>query len=164
MGKKRSWILGLALLSAVAIAGTGLAGCHRPPFFCGSGFQGEEFPKNVLEKIDSEVAALNLTEIQQARYQEIRGRLETELIEVGNQRKIFYEKVKAEMNRETPDVNVLSAIVKSHVDNFPIRAGMFIDDFMAFYDVLDENQKAIITTQLKKKFEKFEAFRSLMAS
>jgi hypothetical protein len=35
---------------------------------------------------------------------------------------------------------------------------------MAFYDILDENQKALITTQLKKKFQKFEAFRALMAS
>ena len=147
MRRKRFLVLGLALLGAVAIAGMGFTGCRKPPMFCGGGYDGENFPKHVLEKIDSEVEELNLTETQQTQYQEIRDRLETELIGMGNQRKVFFEKVKAEMDRETPDLNVLSALLKSHVDNFPIRAGMFIDDFMAFYNVLDENQKAVITTQ-----------------
>ncbi len=164
MEKKRFWVLGLALLGAVAIAGMGFTGCHRPPMFCGGGFGGEDFPKHVLEKIDSEVEDLNLTETQEAQYQEIRARLEAQLIAVGQKRKIFFAKVKAEMDRETPDLNVLSELLKSHLNNFPARAGMFMDDFMAFYDILDENQKAAITTQLKKKFQKFEAFRALMAS
>ena len=68
------------------------------------------------------------------------------------------------MDRENPDLNALSFLVKSHVDNFPIRAGMFIDDFMAFYEILDDGQKVVVTTQLKDKFKKFEAFKALMAS
>jgi hypothetical protein len=66
--RKAFWVLGLALLGAVAIAGMGFTGCHRPPMFCGGGFGGENFPKHVLEKIDSEVEDLNLTETQQAQY------------------------------------------------------------------------------------------------
>ena len=164
MGKKRSLMVGLAIFGAIVIAGLGFVGCHKPPMFCGGGFGGNNFPKHVLEKIDSEVEALELTEAQQVRYEEIRSKIENELTAVGEKRKVFFEKVKAEMDKEKPDLNVLSGLVKAHLDNFPIRAGMFIDDFMAFYEILDENQKAIITTHLKDKFKKFEAFKALMAS
>ena len=164
MGKKRFLMVGLAIFGAIVIVGTGFVGCHRPPMFCGGGFGGKDFQKHVLEKIDSEVEALELTEAQQARYQEIRTKVENELTEVGGQRKAFLEKVKSEMDREQPDLSVLSVLVKAHLEGFPIRAGMFIDDFMAFYEILDENQKSVITTQLKDKFKKFEAFKALMAS
>ena len=164
MGKKRTLMVGLAILGAIVIAGLGFMGCHKPPMFCGGGFGGGDFPKHVLEKIDSEVEALELTEAQQARYEEIRTKVENELIEVGEKRKAFFEKVKAEMDKEKPGLNILSGLVKTHLDNFPIRAGMFIDDFMAFYEILDENQKSVITDHLKDKFKKFKAFRALMAS
>ena len=164
MGRKRSLIAGLAFSGAVAFAGMGFTGCHRPPLFCGGEYDSENFPKHVLERIDSEVAELKLTDAQQAQYREIRSRLENELIEAVNQRKAFFKKVKAEMDHETPDLKVLSALLKSRVDNFPVRADMLIDNFMAFYNMLDENQKAVITTQLKKKFEILETLKALMAS
>ena len=160
MKKRKFWVLGLALLGAVAIAGIGFAGCHRPPMFCGGG----EFPKHALQRIDDEIKELNLNEAQQAQYEEIRNRVETELIEVGNTRKAFFEKVKTEMDKETPDLNVLSELLKSHADNFPLRAGMFIDDFMAFYEILNADQKTIVVNHLKDKFKKFEAFRALISS
>ena len=160
MGKRSVLISGIILLGAIFIAGTGFVGCHKPPMFCGGG----EFPKHVLQRIDDEVKELNLNEAQQAQYEEIRNRVETELIEVGNTRKAFFERVKTEMDKETPDLNVLSELLKSHADNFPLRAGMFIDDFMAFYEILNANQKAIIVDHLKDKFKKFEAFKALMAS
>ncbi|MBT3255847.1 MAG: hypothetical protein HN366_05220 [Deltaproteobacteria bacterium] len=164
MLKKRSLIVGLALLGAIVIAGTGFVGCQKPSMFCGGGFHGKEFPKHVLEKIDSAVETLDLRKDQQARYEEIRIKVENELVEVGNQREIFFEKVKSEMGKENPDLTVLSGLVKSQVENLPNRVGMFIDDFMSFYEVLDENQKAVITTHLKKKFQKLEAFKAFLSS
>jgi hypothetical protein len=80
MLKKRSLIVGLALLGAILIAGTGFVGCQKPSMFCGGGFHGKEFPKHVLEKIDSEVEALDLTETQLARYEEIRSLQGTSLL------------------------------------------------------------------------------------
>ena len=164
MLKKRSLILGFLLFGAILVAGTGLVGCNRPPMFCGGGFHGKDFPNHVLEKIDSEVEALELTEAQTDRYREIRRSVEKELVEVGKHRKAFFDKVKTEMEREKPNLNLLSGLVKSHVENVPIRVGMFIDDFMAFYEVLDENQKAVITNHLKEKFKKFEAFKAFLSS
>ncbi len=160
MEKRRFRIPGLALLAAVALAGMGFSGCHKPPMFCG----GEDFPKHVLERMDSTVAELNLTETQEAQYREIRARVQSQLAAVGQQRKIFFEKVKAEMDLETPDLNALSVLVKSHLDDFPVRAGMFIDDFMAFYDILNADQKLMVAEHLKNKFKKFEAFRALVNS
>lgn len=164
MCKKRSWILGLAIFGAITIAVMGFVGCQKSPMFCGGGFHGKEFPKHVLEKIDSEVEALELTQNQTVRYEEIRKRVENELVEVGNQRKVLFEKVKSEMDKERPDLNVLSVLVKAHMEIFPKRADMFIDDFMEFYEILDEKQKGVITDHLKDKFKKFEAFKSLFSS
>jgi hypothetical protein len=164
MLKKRSLIVGLALLGTIVIAGTGFVGCQKSSMFCGGGFHGKEFPEHVLEKIDSAVETLDLTKNQLARYGEIRIKIESELVEVGNQREIFFEKVKTEMDKENPDLTVLSGLVKSHVENFPNRVDMFIDDFMSFYEVLDENQKAVIATHLKEKFKKFEAFKAFLSS
>ncbi len=163
MKQRRNLILGLAILGAVIIAGAGFTGCHKPPMFCG-GFHGKDFPEHVLERIDKEVAELDLNEAQQVQYEEIRKRVETELIEIKNNRKAFFLKVKAEMDKETPDLNVISELLKSRVERFPLRAGMFIDDFMAFYEILNDDQKAMIISELKDKYKKFEAFKALISS
>ena len=164
MRKKKFLIPGLVLFGVMVVAGMGFVGCHRPPMFCGGEFCGKEFPEHVLEKIDAAVEELELTKTQTTQYREIRTRVEKQLVEVGAQRKAFFDKVKMEMDNEKPDLNVISGLVKSHVEHFPNRVDMFLEDFMEFYGVLDEKQKAVITTFLKDKFKKFEAFKALMSS
>ena len=164
MKKKKALVWGFVLFGAIFIAGIAFTGCHRPGMFCGGGCGSEDFPKNVLEKIDSRVEKLNLNETQQAQYEGIRDRVKAQLMEVCNTKKAFFEKVKAEMDRTNPDLAMVSDMLKSHAENIPIRAGMFIDDFMAFYEILNMDQRAIVVENLKKKFQKFEAFRSLVNS
>ena len=162
MFKRRTVVVGLALLGTILIAGAGAAGCHRPPGFCGGGCHGKEFPNHVLEKMDSEIEALELTEVQQETYREIRAKVESELVEMGQERKALFQEVKTEMDKDAPDLNVLADLLKSHMKQFPDRMTFFVDQFMDFYQVLDIEQKGKVVAHLKGKFKKFAAFRALV--
>ncbi|MCF8143192.1 MAG: hypothetical protein K9N21_04650 [Deltaproteobacteria bacterium] len=163
MVKRRTVAVGLALLGIMVIAGAGVAGCHRPPGYCGGGFHGKEFPKDVLERMDSEIETLELTGVQQEAYGEIRERVESELMEMGQGRKAFFQEVKTEMDKDAPDLGVVADLLKSHGRQFPDRMAFFVDQFMNFYQVLDMEQKEKVVAHLKGKFKKFEAFRALVA-
>lgn len=163
MSKKKTVMVGLALMGTILIAGAGLVGCHRPPGFCGGGCYGKEFPNHVLEKMDSEIEALQLTEAQQETYREIRAKVESELVEMGQERKAIFQEVKTEIDKDAPDLNILADLLKSHAKRFPDRMTFFVDRFMDFYQVLDAEQKGKVVAEFKGKFKKFEAFRALVA-
>ncbi len=163
MLKKRTVLLSVALLGTLVIAGVGMVGCHRPPMLYGGACHGEEFSKYVLEKVDSEVAELELTAAQQERYREIRAQVESQLVEMGRERKALFQEVKTEIDKDAPDLNVLADLLKSHARHFPDRMTFFVDQFMDFYQVLDTEQRGEVVAHLKGKFKKFEAFRALVA-
>ncbi len=162
MSKTRKAGLGLALLSVVAISAAGIAGCHRPPIFCGGGCRGEAFPKHVLEKVDAQVEELELTAAQQERCQEIRARLKIELMDIARNRQAFFQEVKSEMDKESPDLYLVADLLKAHSRRLPERMTFFVDQFMDFYGILDVGQKQKIVDHLKGKLKKFEAFRALV--
>jgi len=163
MFKRRTVLVGFALLGTILIAGAGIAGCHRAPGFCGGGFHGKEFPKYVLEKMDAEIEALQLTEAQQETYREIRAKVESELVEMGQERKAIFQEVKTELDKDAPDLNVLADLLKSQTKRFPDRMTFFVDQFMDFYQVLDTEQKRKVVAHFKGKFKKLEAFRAVVA-
>lgn len=162
MSKKRTVLLSVALLGTLVIAGAGVVGCHRPPMLCGGAFHGERFAKHVLEKVDSQMEALELTPAQQERYQEIRTQVESELVDIAQDRQAFFQEVKTEMDKDSPDLNVVADLLKAHGRRFPERMTFFVDRFMDFYAVLDTQQKDKIVAHLKAKLKKFEAFRELV--
>ena len=164
MLKRKKMVIGLVFLGTFLVGGLGFVACHRHPGFCGRGFHGKEFPKHVLEKMDSEVKELDLTEPQQETYQKIRARVEEELAEMARERKAVFAEVKREMDKDTPDLEVLADLLKSRVRRFPDRIDFFIGQFMEFYDVLDEEQKKKVTDHLKDKFKKFEACKAFLSS
>ena len=162
MSRRKMVWLSVALLGVILIAGVGVVGCHRPPMFCGGGFHGKEFPKHVLEKMDTEVEELELTAAQQERYREIRSRVESELVDIGKNRKAFFQGVKTEMDKDSPDLNVVADLLKARGRGFPERMMFFVDQFMDFYKVLNTEQKGEVISLFKKKFKKFQAFRELV--
>jgi hypothetical protein len=162
MLRKKTVLLSVALIGTLVIAGAGVVGCHRPPMLCGGGCHGEGFTKHILEKVDSEVAELELTAAQQERYQEIRAQVESEVGDMAQHREAFFQEVKAEMDKESPDLNVLADLLKAHSRRFPERMTFFVDRFMDFYGVLDKEQKGKIMARLKAKLKKFEAFRAVV--
>jgi hypothetical protein len=159
---KKNVLLSVALLGTLVIAGAGVVGCHRPPMLCGGGCHGEGFPKYILEKLDSEVAELELTAAQQEGYQEIRAQVEGELVDIAQNRKAFFQEVKTEMDKDSPDVTVVADLLKAHSRRFPERMTFFVGRFMDFYAVLNTEQKGKIVAHLKAKLKKFEAFRELV--
>ena len=162
MSKKRTVWLSVGLLGTLVIAGAGVVGCHRPPMLCGAASHGEGFVKDVLEKVDSHVEALELTAAQQERYQEIRAQVESELVEIGESRKAFFQEVKTEMEKDSPELTVVADLLKGHSRRFPERITFFVDRFMDFYAILEPQQKDQVVSHLKAKLKKFEAFRKLV--
>lgn len=162
MSKKKTVWLSVVLLGTLVIAGAGVVGCHRPPMLCGGASHGEGFAKHVLEKVDSHVEALELTAAQQERYRELRAQVESQLVEIGQSRKAFFQEVKTEMEKDSPDLTVVADLLKAHSRRFPERMTFFVDRFIDFYAVLDTQQKDQVVSHLKGKLKKFEAFRELV--
>lgn len=162
MFEKKSVLLGLVLLGTLVMAGAGLVGCHRPPMLCGGTGHGEAFAKHVLEKVDAEVATLELTTFQQERYQEIRAQVEDQLVRIAESRQAFFQEVKTETDKESPDLAVVADLLRVHSKRFPERMTFFVDRFMDLYGVLDAQQQGKIIARLKAKLKKFEAFRELV--
>lgn len=159
--RKRRIAVVVALLGTVLIFTAWVSGCHRPPGFCGGGFHGEDFPGHVLERMDKEVKGLELTEAQQARYQEIRARVEDTLKDIASHRKASFQALKTEMDKDTPDLQVVADLLKAQGRLFPDRMTFFVDTFMEFYGILDVDQKGKVVDHLKKKYRKLEAFRAV---
>jgi len=162
MSKKRIVFLSVALLGAFFISVAGIVGCHRPPMLCGGGCHGEAFPKHVLEKVDEKVDELDLTAAQKERYQEIRAQVESELSDIAKNRQAFFQEIKTEMDKDSPDLNIVADLLKTHSRRFPERLTFFVDQFMDFYGTLDVEQKQKIIDHLKSKLKKFAAFRALV--
>jgi len=162
MRKKKRVVVSGAILGIVLIIGIGFVACHKPPMFCGGGIHGTNFPSHVLEKMDGHVEELGLTSAQQEAYMAIRTHVEAELADMGKNREALFQAVKTEMDHVSPDMNVLADLLKDHSKRFPERVTFFVDQFMAFYGVLDGTQKEKVATELKDKFKKFEAFKNLV--
>jgi len=161
MFKNRARLVSVVLLGTLMIAGTAVIGCHRPPMLCGGAGHGEEFAKHVMEKVDSQVEALELTSAQQKRYREIRAQVETQLVDIAEGRQAFFHEVKTEMEKDSPDLNVVTDLLKDHSKRFPERMTFFVDRFVDFYGVLDPQQQGKVIARLKTKLKRFEAFREL---
>ena len=156
---KKLIIAGSILLLAVFVIGTGFLVHEGPPGFCRGGFHqrfhGRDFSKHILKRMDSKVEKLNLTDLQQEKYQEIRGRIEADLSEMKNNRREFFTEFKEEMNSETPNVEKIVALMKGKLEQMPVKIGAHLDYFVELYSILDEEQKAQVIERFREKMNRF---------
>jgi len=157
--KKKLIIAGSILLIVVFVFGTGFLVHKGAPGFCRGGFHqgfhGRDFSKHILERMDSKVEKLNLTDLQQEKYQEIRGRIEVDLSEMKDNRREFFTEIKEEMNSETPDVEKFVALMKGKLEQMPVKIGTHLDYFVELYSILDEEQKAQVVERFREKMNRF---------
>ena len=148
--RKKSLIFGaIALCVAAGVLFIGLfIGCgpHRP---CK-----RDFSKHVLKRMDRQVRKLDLSDTQQAKYEEIRKKIEADLAEGANQHRQLFEQLQSEFNKENPDMNIVTEMVKDRFRGMPDFMGKHLDYFLEFYNVLDDNQKTQVIKKIRKKMEK----------
>jgi hypothetical protein len=110
-------------------------------------------PDPIVKKIDHEVKELNLTQTQQAKYEVIRHRLETDINEHMNKMKLITSEVEKNFKSEHPDVNAMAVQLKKEFTEEGDPRQKFIDYFVEFYNILDENQQKQVDKYISKSIE-----------
>jgi len=152
------YIIGAVALVLSVVAGLGFVvasgsekrwegGFHRPPFH--RGFHSEKFSEHVLSRMDEHMETLHLTGPQKAKYLEIRDRIEKRLTDGMQDRKKLRQEVRTELAKESPDMHVVSGMVKQRISGLSNFVEENLDLMLELYDMLDEKQKARVVEHIR---------------
>jgi Spy/CpxP family protein refolding chaperone len=153
--RKKSLIIGgIAFLAAGMLFIGLLTGCrpipgHGPHRFCK-----KDFSEHVLRRMDREVKKLDLSEAQYAQYEDIRQRVAADLAEGAKQSRQLFVDLQSEMNKEDPNVGVITGLLKDQLRGMPGVMEKHLDYFEEFYNILDEDQKAQVIQKFRKKMKR----------
>ena len=139
--KTRRFFSLLAVLVLITVFATG---CHSRRF-------GSDYPQAMLEHIDDEVEDLQLTAEQDDQYQALRARLETDLLGQKATHDQFRQSMKALIEQETTGVKEITANLRTKIKDVPAMADLYMDYIDEFYDILDDQQKATVMDEVRKK-------------
>lgn len=148
---KKTYIIGgIVLFVGVIVVLAGLlAGCG-PHMFCDG-----DFSKHILSRMDSRVEKLELSDSQQEKYEGIRLKVKANLDKGKEERRKFFSELQIEINKEDPNINAVTDLVKRKFKDGPIHLTKNLDLFAEFYNILDEDQKEILIKRLRKKMDRF---------
>lgn len=165
--KKKYFIIGGIALFAILLTGFGLVAAWGP---CGGfgrdfhsgfhdrgfhpGFHSKDFSEFILWRLDKRVEELDLSEAQKGKYEEIKGKIETQLKDGMDDRKRLMEELQTEINKENPDLKVLAESIKKRIKRISAFMKGNLDLFVEFYENLDEEQKDRIMATIRKKMER----------
>lgn len=107
--------------------------------------------EHILERIDEHVEQLGLSEDQKVEYERIRSEIEANLIDSMEKKKALFTALHDEMNKERPDINAMGETIKGRLEEIPNVLGSHIDSFVAFYNILDDDQKAEVISAIRSK-------------
>ena len=159
MGKRKKYfIVGSIVLLIVLFTGFGLVSARGPcrGFHRGfhPGLHNKDFSEFILWRLDKRVEGLNLSEAQKGKYEEMKGKLETRLKEHRDDRNRFMEELQTAINKENPNVKVLSESVKKGIERFSGFMEGNLDLFVEFYETLDKEQKEKIMAKIRDKIKR----------
>jgi len=117
------------------------------------------FPKRMLEHIDDYVEDLKLTENQNVKYQDIRSRLEADLIKQKESHKTFKAEAITVIDNQESDVKEITSMLRTKSGDFPPMIDLYLDYIDEFFDILDEQQKAQVMEKIRDKSDS-KRFRS----
>lgn len=165
--RKKYFIIGAAILLFALLAGVSfIAACGPPGFcdrgphrmFCGEdshpGFFGKDFSGFILARIDSRVEDLDLSETQMEEYRGIRQRVKDKFVFAMEKRRGFFRELHDEINADNPDMNALAGRIKLHLGKMQDFMAGNLDLFVEFYNILDEEQKAMLLENARKKMSR----------
>jgi Spy/CpxP family protein refolding chaperone len=156
--RKKVFIVSSVVLLIVLFTGFGLVAARGPcrGFHRGfhPGFHKKDFSEFILQRLDKRVKALDLSEAQKEKYEEIKGKLETRLEEHRDDRKRWMEELRTAMKKEDPDVKSLSESLKQRIERFSGFMEGNLDLFVEFYENLDKEQKDRIMATVRKKIKR----------
>ena len=159
MGKRKKYfIVGSIVLLIVLFTGFGLVAARGPCRGFNRGFHPGLHDKDVWEfilwRLDKRVEGLDLSEAQKGKYEEMKRKLETRFKEHRDDRKRFMEELQTAMNKEDPDVKVLSESIEKRIKRFSGFMEGNLDLFVEFYKNLDQGQKERIMATIREKMKR----------
>lgn len=121
------------------------SGCSRKPRFCR-----DDFSDRVLRRIDKRVERLDLTEKQKLKYSEIRNSISSDINKIRDERMKVLGEINEELNKKEPDMHKIAKIFKekhSLREDYVIK---YVDKFVEFYDILDQDQKTLMLERMRR--------------
>ena len=165
--QKKSFIkAAVAIIIAAVVLSLGLvAGCGPHGFrdktswrhstgWMEDRFHRKDFPEHIMKRMDNRVEDLDLSETQKEKYEDFRQKIQSNLTRGFEERKTLMEELQKEINRETPDMNAMTGLVKKGLKDMPGSMEGNLDLFVEFYNVLDEDQKAQVVEMMRKRMGK----------
>jgi len=162
--RKKYFVIGAAILLFALLAGVSFIAACGPPGFCDRGphrmfcaedphsrFFGKDFSEFILARIDSRVEDLGLSETQMEEYRGIRQRVKDKFVFAMEKRREFFRELRDEVNEDNPDMNALAGRIKLHLGKTEDFMSGNLDLFVDFYNILDEDQKAMLLENARKK-------------
>jgi hypothetical protein len=160
--RKKHIVIGLIVLLMGLLMGFGLMaigearrGCdgHFPMRFHGRGhhfgYYDKDSPEHVLSFMDKRIQFLDLNEIQERKYEEIRAKIKSRLYEHLEDRKVFAEQLREEVQRENPDIDLMADLVRKRIHTMSSSMDEGLKYFVEFYKQLDDNQKELIIERFR---------------
>ncbi len=141
MKPKKSFYL-LATLVALFVF---LNGCHRGPW------SHRGMTSMVLDHLDDAVEDLKLNDDQNVKYQEVRERLEADMLKHTEDRKEFKLALQEKVNLGNQDIKPVTNLLREKLKTMPTITTGYLNHADELYDILDDQQKAQVFEKAKKK-------------
>jgi Spy/CpxP family protein refolding chaperone len=114
-------------------------------------WHGNDMPGAAMKRLDSKVRELNLTPVQQAKYDELRTQVKAQLLAAKEDRRQFREIARTELAKDAPDVAALNAMIKTKIERGSAALQNDLDLFAAFYAALDKEQQQKVLAGIRDR-------------
>jgi len=145
----------LLALGCVAVASLLLTSCtghprrhHRPD------------PEVMLRRLDRRVKKLELTEAQTRQYEEIRTRFKGDLLNDISRFKNTHNIIRTQLMMDDPDIQAIAEELKQRMAGSPDLRAKYLDYFVEFYHILDEDQRQKVLKHINRRLKHVERVHS----
>ena len=155
--KKKYFIISGIVLFIMLLIGVGLVAAWGPGrcFDRGfhPGFHNKDFSDFILWRLDKKMEDLNLTDLQKEKFEEIKGKIGSQINEGIADRKSMIEEFHAEINKKNTDVKALAGKIKKKIDEISEFMHENLDLIVEFYETLDDTQKDKVLDSIRERME-----------
>ncbi|MBU3914267.1 hypothetical protein KKA14_01920, partial [bacterium] len=107
----------------------------------------------ILAHIDDEVEDLNLNEEQKTKYQLLILRLEAEMAKQKAEWAVFKVKMHQEAVQNKLEIKPLTGMLREKLNEMPQSISVYLDFVDEFFEILNNEQKAVVFEELKDKLD-----------
>ena len=158
--KKKYVIAGSVVAFLVLVTGFCMVKASGDYGFCGRGFHPpffrKAFPERVLNRMDSKMEELNLSEEQREKYAKLKASFKADFEEMRTGRYKFMNEMRDVIDQKKPDMQRLAGLVKDRLNRMPERIGTHLDQLVDFYNILNEEQKARVMERMRERMANCE--------